>query len=68
MSKQVLKVANKKISIQEVGDIIHVGNMLEFIKDNELNNDEINMLENLVNGQQCLISSGQGFATITRLK
>lgn len=68
MIKQVSKVANKKISIQEVGEIIHVGSMLEFIKANELNNDEINTLEKLVNGQQCLISSGQGFATITRLK
>ena len=59
---------DKVISIQEDGYTIHIGNMLEFIEDNELNNDEIDMLENLGKGQQCLVSSGQDYTKITRLK
>ena len=39
-------VSEKIISIEENGYTIHIGNMSEFIKDNELNKDEIDMLEN----------------------
>jgi len=60
--------SDKIISIQEDGYTIHIGNMSEFIKDNELNKDEIDMLENLGKGQQCLVSSGQDYTKITRLK
>ena len=59
---------DKVISIQEDGYTIHIGNMSEFIEDNELNKDEIDMLENLGKGQKCFVSSGQDYTKITRLK
>ena len=60
--------SEKIISIEENGYTIHIGNMSEFIEDNELNKDEIDMLENLGIGQKCFVSSGQDYAKITRLK
>tara|TARA_R100000995_G_C3482704_1_gene125048 strand:+ start:3215 stop:3406 length:192 start_codon:yes stop_codon:yes gene_type:complete len=63
-----MKNPDKKISIQENDDIIHIGSMVEFINDNELDKDEINMLEGLAKGQQFAMASGQGYTIITRLK
>ena len=59
----------KVISIIEDGETLHTGLMSEFIKENNgLSTEELEHLTFLKLKEQCVISSGQSYVLVERIK